>query len=356
MKSAEASAKTRQEAIQEALQKLGAELHEVQIEILDEGSKGIFGLGARAVKVRLTLEGEEESSAPAETSEARPRAERPPRGGERPPRAERPSRGGERPPRGGERRPERPPRRDKPTRQGPQKARRERPQQKERDGRREEPRPARERQEPELPPISEDRRQEATALLAEMIEKTGMKATVTSTHIEDGGVRIDVESEDSAILIGRKGRNLQAMQYLINRMMRSEDAPETIERFSVDVERYVERRKDSLEQMALQLAGKAKHTGNEIRVKPLNPQERRIVHLALQDDPDVRTFSLGNSIMRTIVISPRTTGRDQRRSRPRGRGGRRDGRRSGNRRGPSDRREPAGTEAGEHAHGDTTDS
>ena len=332
MKSVEASAKTRQDAIQKALDMLGAELHEVQIEILDEGSRGIFGLGARDVKVRLTLEaGPEPETRPSTKEEERPRAERRPEG---PPRRERTPR------------PERSPRREEPPRG-------------ERRADRADARPAEKPREPELPAISDSRREEATALLAEVIEKMGIKATVTSAPTKDGGARLDVESEDSAILIGRKGRDLQALQYLINRMMRSADAPETVERFSVDVERYVERRKAGLEEMALQLADRAKNTGNEVRVKPLNPQERRIVHLALQDDPDVRTFSLGNTLMRTIVISPRTSGRDQRRSRrPRGRGGQRDERRPGYRPSarPPARRTPERPDAVEDPQGDTGES
>jgi len=332
MKSVEASAKTRQEAIQKALDMLGAELHEVQIEILDEGSRGIFGLGARDIKVRLTLEaGPEVETEPRAKKDERPRAERRP---ESPPRHERTPRPGRSPKREHSPRGER--RADRADARAAEKAR-----------------------EAELPAISDSRREEATALLAEVIEKMGIEASVTSAPTEDGGARIDIESEDSAILIGRKGRDLQALQYLLNRMMRSADAPETVERFSVDVERYIERRKASLKEMALQLAARAKNSGNEVRVKPLNPQERRIVHLTLQEDPEVRTFSLGNSLMRTIVISPKTSGRDQRRSRgPRGRGGRRDERRAGYHPSPRPRarRRPERKDAVEESQGGTAES
>jgi spoIIIJ-associated protein len=156
----------------------------------------------------------------------------------------------------------------------------------------------------------------------------GIENAVTSSLAEDGRARINVESKDSAILIGRKGRNLQSLQYLLNRMMRPSDAAETVERFIIDVESYLDRRKESLEEMALHLAQRAKETGRDVRVKPLSAQERRIIHLVLQDDPDVRTFSLGTSALRTVVISPKNQQRDAQRPR-RSRGGRGGGHQGG---------------------------
>jgi len=330
MKSVEASAKTRQEAIQKALQTLGAELHEVQIEIVDEGSKGLFGLGARDVKVRLTLEGAEEEPAAAPRSRER-REERETNGGrrerrdrdgagrgDRPRRAERPqgSDGGQRQ----ERQP-RPERAERPPR--PEKAQRpERPPRPERPAKaavRSEERKASE-PEVELVPVTDARREEATALLDEILNKMGIEAKVSSTLADDGRAMLSIESSDSAILIGRKGRNLQSLQYLVNRMMRQTETTESNERFVVDVESYLDRHKSGLEEMALHLAQRAKETGRDVRVKPLSAQDRRIVHLTLQDDPDVRTFSLGNSSIRTVVISPKNASGDNDRPR-RGRRG-----------------------------------
>jgi len=327
MRSVETTAKTRQEAIQKALEELGAELHEVQIEILDEGSRGIFGIGARDVKVKLTLE----KGVPTRRRKERQRPERAERAerGQRGERGERErGRGGRRGGRqDGGRRPERAQKE-----RGPKPRRQEKPET-----------PQAQPQKTEAPPaapVSESRRQEATALLGEIIEKMGMPAQVSNSLTEDGRARINIESPDSAILIGRKGRNLQALQYLLNRMMRPVEG-ETGERFVVDVENYLERRRESLEEMAQHLAERAKETGRDVRVKPLSAQERRFVHLALQDDPEVRTFSLGSSSVRTVVISPKSGSRPGGRDgggRPRRRGG---GRRNG--RGRSDRSsEPAG--------------
>ena len=76
----------------------------------------------------------------------------------------------------------------------------------------------------------------------------------------------------------------------------------------VDVEGYLDRRRDTLEDMAQRLAERAKSSGRRVRVKPLSPQERRIIHLALHDDPDVRTFSVGESNFRSVIIAPVSEG------------------------------------------------
>ena len=330
MRSAEAAAKTRQEAIQSALNTLGAELHQVHIEILDEGSRGLFGFGARDVRVRLTLDDDEFVSKPRKM-ERRDR-EPQPQGATKPERRE----DKEKPQHDRPRRSDRPARSEsKPAAaqtQQPKAERAPRPERAPKPPReprepREEKKPAREPQPPaeELAPVTDARREEATALLSEVLEKMAIPATVTSKLGEDGRALLSVESTDSAILIGRKGRNLQALQYLLNRMMRTAEVQESNERFVVDVESYLDRHKSTLEEMALHLAAKAKETGRDVRVKPLNPQDRRIIHLTLQDDPDIRTFSLGNSSIRTVVISPKTANQESDRPRRgrRGQGGRR---------------------------------
>ncbi len=351
MRSVESSAKTRQEAIKKALDALGVELHEVEIEILDEGSKGIFGFGAREVRVRLTTEvpGPEprrperrEHRDDRKSHEDRPvRDEKPaaqegpraprsgrdmhPRSGKdkkdddrgkktqpsagKPPRSTR-----QQPPQRREKAPRKPPRPNPDT--TPDKAP-------------EESLPARE----PLPPISDERREEIAGLLRDILAKMGFPATVAGTATEDGGARLNIQSEDSALLIGRRGNNLEALQYLINRMIASSEADQS-ERIVVDIEDYLERRKQNLADMARQLAAKAKETSREVRMKPMSAQDRRIVHMALQDDPNVRTFSVGASDARGVVIQPKNQSRDENRSRrPRGGGGRRGGSRRP-RRGP----------------------
>lgn len=405
MRKVEAHAKTREEAIQNALKQLGVEMYEVDhIEILDEGSGGFLGFGARPVRVRLTVENLPDEPAPS-TQRAEPRREergpsreqnrdqnrgrgrdqgrgrgdRPERGrqgGERrpdtrPPQGEAKTQGEartqepkkeqqgrpQRPPRPqGAQRPERAPDR-KPTerREGPREARRDerRPERPARGPRtpdthkrapepakRETPRPSEEddfeeiieadngvevtaAEEEAVTAITDEQGQEAAALLQEMISKMGIESKAIFDRPENGGARVSVESEDGAILIGRKGRNLSAMQYLINRMISRADQAENTERLVVDVEGYVDRRRETLEDIALSLAKRAKETGRNMRLKPLSPQERRIIHVTLQNDPEVRTYSLGSSLFRSVIISPKEGQPErQRPQRPANRSGR----------------------------------
>jgi spoIIIJ-associated protein len=305
MRSVEVTAKTREEAIENALQQLGAERHEVDVEILDEGSRGLFGFGARDVKVRVSAEhlpDLHEEKAPVESSveeETREKGTRPGRKAKPIGRRSETSAGGR-----GEkvgRRQASAPAAEK--EQTPASQQEDLPEAAPKT--RTEPKHRERSDAPQKAPCDVDlegRGNEAAALLGEVINRMGMEGAVGCDATEDGNIRLSVQSPDSAILIGRKGRTLEALQYLINRMLPHEESGEDTERIIVDVEGYLDRRKDSLEAMAYRMADKVRHSGRRLRLKPLNPQERRIIHLALQDDPDVRTFSVGENLLRSVVI------------------------------------------------------
>ncbi len=393
MKIVETTAKTRKDAIQKALDKLGCELDEVEIEILDEGSAGFLGIGQRDVHVRVKAahlsggvitEDDEEGAVddnignridgPPTHQQQRSRVQtrrRGPRGrggqparggqqggqerrpqphlvrgpqpmsrgagagGERQQQRPRPNRegdqdrgpnqyrdrdrdrprsgrphdgGGNRQPRGGGDR--RPPRGEgrgnreggggrggRPNRQHEQR----RPQQNQAPSR---PKPRKERTQPIDKEAAEALGKAAASLLEEILAKMDMPGTVGSSLNEDDNVVLDVTTEHGGMLIGRKGKNLESLQFLINRIFVSGDEKDTVDRILIDIEGYRKRRKEQLEEMARAMAEKVKTSGRALRLKPLDPQERRIVHLALESDPDVRTFSLGNSLHRRVVIAP----------------------------------------------------
>ena len=308
MRIAEGLADTRKEAIQRALDKLGVELHEVEIEILDEGSKGFLGIGQRDVHVRVMA-----AHLPDDGSEVyeddnrgnRIDAPEPTRKAPQTPRRDT-RRGGNRQRRGGDGRGDRAPK----SQQQPHMVRASKETRRPRPAEHKAPRPStpsppqRQRTTPIDQEAADSMSKSAAALLEEIIGKMGMEASVDSSINDENNIVLDISSESSAILIGRKGRNLDALQFLINRIMLQGDDAETVDRIVVDIEGYVRRRRENLEDMAYSMAKKAKSTNRSIRLKPLDPQERRIVHLALEDDPEIRTFSLGNSTLRRVVIVP----------------------------------------------------
>ena len=123
--------------------------------------------------------------------------------------------------------------------------------------------------------------------------------------IEERSNRIffDVKGGNSAVLIGKRGQTLEAMQYIVEKIV-NKKRKERIG-VQVDVEGYLEKRRINLEKTAIRLSEKVKRTGRPATIGQMNSHDRRIVHIALKDDNMVRTQSVGEGILRKLVIFPK---------------------------------------------------
>ena len=156
------------------------------------------------------------------------------------------------------------------------------------------------------------------AVLVELLSHLGVAGSVSIRAAEEPGtVILDVTGDSGGLLIGRRGQTLDALEYVINRIAARHEDGDT-GRVTIDVERYRERRREYLTTLALRLADKAKKTGHAVTLNPMTPRDRRIVHLALKDDPAVDTLSHGDGHFRKVMILPaeRRGGSRQPRSRP----------------------------------------
>lgn len=116
-------------------------------------------------------------------------------------------------------------------------------------------------------------------------------------------LRLNIIGGDMGILIGKRGQTLDALQFLLSLIYNKKKKDKA--KIVLDIEGYRQRREHGLKDMALKLAEKAKYDRKNVTLDPMMPNERRIIHLALQNHPDVITFSQGEEPMRRVVISPK---------------------------------------------------
>ena len=124
---------------------------------------------------------------------------------------------------------------------------------------------------------------------------------VTSVVDEEGALSINMEGSNMGILIGKRGQTLDSMQYLTNRV--ANKMQDGYVRVKLDTEDYRRRRKETLENLAKNIASKVKRTRKTVSLEPMNPYERRIIHSALQSDPAVSTHSEGEEPYRRVVVT-----------------------------------------------------
>ncbi|SMC51379.1 spoIIIJ-associated protein [Desulfocicer vacuolatum DSM 3385] len=147
--------------------------------------------------------------------------------------------------------------------------------------------------------------------LQKMVDLITSDATVVAQSDEDR-LLLKVEGGNSGVLIGRRGQTLEAMQFLTDKIINRYS--ESRVRLKVDIEGYMETRKDNLRALAHKMADKAQKTGKPATINQMTAQDRRIVHLALKDDARVRTQSMGDGYYRRLVIFPKKRAYKKRRN------------------------------------------
>jgi spoIIIJ-associated protein len=299
------TAPTLEQAIKEGLERLGLSRNDVIIEIVEEGSRGVLGMGQREAVVRLTplrppttpISQPEPPAPPPPAEPATPEPPTPPAAAPSPPSQEV----------------------EEPVWREVEPAAEEV----------EEPvwrevEPAEEEIEPPIVPEPElPARERVTAgdegtsydaqlaqeTLRELLEHMGMAGTdINVYHAEPASPEeeapwiLNIEGEDLGILIGRRGETLNALQY-ITRLIVSRELQRRAN-IVIDVEDYKARRESTLERLARKMAEQAKRLGKTVTLEPMPPNERRVIHVTLREDSEVETESIGSGDDRKVTIIP----------------------------------------------------
>ena len=151
--------------------------------------------------------------------------------------------------------------------------------------------------------VTEETQTICEKFLQEVLQAMGMgEVNIVSSIDEEGALAIEMNGENMGILIGKRGQTLDSLQYLTNRVAnKSQDG---YVRVKLDTEDYRKRRKQTLENLAKNIAYKVKRSRKPISLEPMNPYERRIIHSALQADDRVSTHSEGEEPYRRVVVTP----------------------------------------------------
>jgi spoIIIJ-associated protein len=146
---------------------------------------------------------------------------------------------------------------------------------------------------------------QAKETLEKILETLGFSATVVEHKMEEGNLLLEVKTEDPGRLIGRQGQTLQDLQYITNRLLFQQDtaAPKVM----VDVGGYRAQAREALAKKAKSAAEKVRRWGDTVELEPMTAFDRRVVHQALKDDPDVETHSVEveGSEKKAILLRPR---------------------------------------------------
>ena len=149
--------------------------------------------------------------------------------------------------------------------------------------------------------VREKPEEDVRAALEDLLNKMKLDYRINNVEWVEGRVRINITGKDMGLLIGRKGETLNAVQFVLGLIV-NRNREEKV-RVVLDVEDYRKKREESLEALALRLSDRVKKTRKSVVMRPMSSQERRIVHTALQGDPQISTYSMGDEPNRKVVIS-----------------------------------------------------
>ena len=252
----ETTGKNEEEAISAALRKLGLDRDEVSVEVLERAKSGFLGIGGSPAKVKVTYEVPDEPEPKVEEPKAETIQAEAPKA--QPVKEEAPA---------------------APVAQ---------------------PKTEPDTQTAESAPAG-DRAEAITAFLTGLMAHMGVSAAPRIAMGEDGSYKVTLEGENLGALIGRRGETLDAIQQLTSYSVNRGQSKRV--RIHVDAEGYRAKREESLERLARKVAGKVVKYRRNVTLEPMNAYERHVIHTALQDYPDVTTYSTGTEPNRRTVVA-----------------------------------------------------
>ena len=250
----EKRAKNVETAVELALSELGVTRDKVNVEIIEEGSKGFFGFGAKDAVVKVTLKNapkpaKKEKSAPNKEAKKEIKKEAAPAQNNA------------------------------------------------------EAKPRRRDSKPLTPEQAKEACEKATTFLTDVFASMSIDVSVTASLDGEDSILLKLDGENIGIVIGKRGDTLDALQYLTSLVVNKKS--EGYIKVTLDTENYREKRNEALLGLSQRLAAKVARTGRKYTLEPMNPYERRIIHSALQNHEEVTTYSIGQEPYRKVVIAPK---------------------------------------------------
>lgn len=274
------SAKTVDDAITEALIQLGVTSDKLEYEVIEKGSTGFLGIGAKQAVIEARRKPEPVVEEPEVKTEAKPeiKTEKKPEVKKSPVKEYKKK---EHAPKEHVKKEERPKKEAKaPVKETVQ---------------------APVKRETELAEVQDVTKKAVETFLKDTLNAMNMKVELITTIDNDGALCVEMKGENMGILIGKRGQTLDSLQYLANRVANKHQ--EGYVRVKLDTENYRARREETLRNLAKNIAYKVKRSRRAVSLEPMNPYERRIIHAALQADPYVTTHSEGEEPYRKVVIT-----------------------------------------------------